>query len=97
MKLETVTSSTEGVDEAVRRACIDKQFRELLVSRPEAALEEAGVALQEGQRVIVVDFSVEGPPPLMINLPPLGAEIFVANAYVEGEIADAVSKPDGRI
>jgi len=96
MSIETVVCSTEGVDEAVRRACVDKQFRELLVNNPESALEQIGVALQKGQRVIVVDFSIEEPPPLIINLPPLGAELFVANAYTEGEIVDAVSNRDGR-
>lgn len=97
MATMTVTCMTEGVDEAVRRACADKAYRELLLAKPEAALAELGVALRPDQRVLVVDFQAELPPPLVIHLPPLGAELLAADAFLQAELVEAVSvAKDGR-
>lgn len=92
MNPNAVSCVTDGLDQAVRRACVDRGFRELLVNQPEAALAELGLTLHKGQQVLVLDFAQDTPPPLVLHLPPFGAEVFVADAYTEGEFAAALGQ-----
>lgn len=92
MNPNAVSCMTDGLDEVVRRACLDRDFRQQLLDKPEAALAELGVALHKGQQVLVVDFAQDTPPPLVLHLPPFGAEVFVADAYTEGEFAAALGQ-----
>lgn len=91
MKQMSISFTSEYVDEAVRRACRDPEFRANLIEQPERTLIEIGVPLQKGQKVIISDMSDGAPPPLVIHLPPIGAELFPTNAYSEAALIDALS------
>ncbi|MBL7854218.1 MAG: hypothetical protein JNL17_07460 [Cyclobacteriaceae bacterium] len=92
MEAQIPVSICESLDEIVLKCCSDLDFRNAFIVNPKKILQSRGVEIRKDQEIMVVDLSNESVPPLVIHLPPMGAELYPTTQMLEDSLLYALDR-----